>query len=96
MSLLDAAESMMIVRLVIYANAMLARDREAMDRAERMVKRSIDLAHKHDHDVAKLLDTASYKVIEGGVDDKIRKYLGFIVYDMKVGDGIITKADNNI
>jgi len=95
MSLFDSAVSLMIVRLVIYANAMEARNGDAMARAERMVKRSIKLAHTHGHSVEKLLDTAAHKVIHDGVSEKMRKYLGFIVYDMKVSDGIIAK-DNNI
>jgi len=94
--LFDSALSLMMVRLVVYANAMEARNREHMDKAERCVKRSIQLAYKHDHDVAKLLDTASCKIIEDGASEKIRNNLGFIVYDMKVAEGIITKADNNI
>jgi len=96
MSLFDSALSLMIVRLVVYANAMVACDDEAIQRAELMVKRSIDLAHKHEHDVAKLLDSAVYKVIRDGVSDKMMKYLGFIAYDMKVYGGIINDDDDNI
>ena len=95
-SLFDIAVGLMVVRLLHYSEVMEKRDLEAMDKAERFVRRSIMLAHTHEHDVEKLLDIASQEAEASGINDKRRKYIGFIVYDMKVSEGIITRDTENI
>lgn len=92
-SLLESAVMLMVVRLLHYSEVMEQCDRDAMAKAERFVKRSIMLAKKHKHDVAKLLDTAYKQADAAGISNKRRKYLGFILYDMRVREGIIKSGD---
>jgi len=52
----DAAVSLLTFRLLHYAKQMIGNDEQAQAKAKRIVLRSVELGHKHQEDISKLLD----------------------------------------